>query len=73
MEISITYCSKWNYKPRASSMEEELRNRFGANVKLIAGSGGEYEIVVDGKKIFSKRELNRFPNDGEIEQLIASL
>lgn len=54
-------------------MEEELRNKFDANVELIAGSGGEYEIVVDGKKIFSKRELNRFPNDGEIEQIINSL
>lgn len=54
-------------------MEEVLRTRFGAKVELIAGSGGEFEVVADGKKIFSKRELNRFPNDGEIEKLIASL
>jgi len=54
-------------------LEEELRTRFGANVELIAGSGGEFEVVVDGKEIFSKRKLNRFPNDGEIQQLITSL
>ena len=54
-------------------MEEELRGRFQADVELIAGSGGEYEIVVNGKKIFSKTKLNRFPEEGEIVQLIEKL
>jgi len=41
-------------------------------VALIASSGGVYEIVMDGKNIFSKKTLNRFPDDGEILELIKS-
>ena len=51
-------------------MEEELVEKFGADVELIGSSGGVYEIVVDGKLIFSKKDLGHFPNDGEIVQLI---
>ena len=50
-----------------------MSSKFGAKVELIAGSGGVYEIVVDGKLIFSKAKLNRFPEDGEIVTLIKSL
>jgi selenoprotein W-related protein len=39
-------------------------------VELIAGSGGVYEISVDGRSIFSKKQLGRFPEDGEIVSLI---
>ena len=70
MKISIEYCTKWNYKPRASGLEEELKKEFEADLELIASSGGVYEIVVDGKKIFSKKALGRFPDDGEIVKLI---
>jgi len=45
---------------------------FPATVELIASSGGVYEVKVDGKLIFSKKSLNRFPEEGEIEGLINS-
>jgi len=44
----------------------ELKKEFGAEVELISSDGGVFEIVVDGKNIFSKKSLNRFPDDGEI-------
>jgi len=37
---------------------------------MIASSGGVFEISVDGKKIFSKKALGRFPEDGEVQELI---
>jgi len=51
-----------------------LRNAFGADaeVELVAGSGGVYEISVDGQTIFSKKQLGRFPEDGEIVSLLTS-
>ena len=51
---------------------EELKNTYGseATVELIAGSGGVYEVTVDGKNIFSKKKLGRFPEDGEILKLV---
>ena len=70
MKIEITYCAKWNYKPRASSLGDELQAAFGADVELVAGSGGVFEVVLEGKNIFSKKALNRFPEDGEVATLI---
>jgi len=52
-------------------LEEELKNTIGAEVELIPSSGGVFEITVDGKTIFSKKELARFPEEGEIAGLLA--
>ncbi len=55
---------------RASSLEAELKKSFDANVELIPSTGGVYEIVLDGRMIFSKKALNRFPDDGEVAALL---
>jgi selenoprotein W-related protein len=47
-----------------------LKTETGADSELIASGGGVFEIVVDGKKVFSKKALGRFPRDGEIVELI---
>jgi selT/selW/selH-like putative selenoprotein len=39
-------------------------------VELIPGSGGVYIVCVDGKQIFSKKEVSRFPDEGEIVGLL---
>jgi selenoprotein W-related protein len=44
---------------------------LGADVELIASSGGVFEVTVDGKLLFSKKALNRFPEEGEVAGLIA--
>jgi selT/selW/selH-like putative selenoprotein len=47
--------------------------RFGAEVELVAGSGGVFDVVVDGRKIFSKGAATRFPEEGEIARLIEAM
>ena len=71
MRIAIEYCNIWNYFPRASSLEAELKSKF-SNLKteLISSGGGVFEVVLDGKLIFSKKSLDRFPEKDEIEKLI---
>ena len=73
MDISIEYCMQWNYEPRALSLRDELSNKFGINSELIESSGGVFEIRANGHLIFSKKELERFPNPGEIVQFIEDL
>jgi len=51
-------------------LEGELNKTFGADVELIASDGGVFEIVVDGNCVFSKKTLNRFPEEGEVAGLI---
>lgn len=45
--------------------------KYDANVQLIASSGGVYEVTVDGELVYSKKALNRFPEEGEIVGLIS--
>ena len=71
MKISIEYCSVWNYLPKASSLEAHLKAKYNvADIKLISSGGGVFEITLDNELIFSKKSLGRFPDDGEIDNLI---
>ena len=51
-------------------MGDELKKKFGADVELIAGSGGVYDVTLDGRMIFSKARQGRFPEQGEIDHII---
>ena len=71
MNIRIEYCVVWNYKPRALSLREDLF-LFGS-AELIPSDRGAFEVFKDGELLFSKLELDRFPNDGEIANLIQGI
>ena len=52
-------------------MEAKLKKNFqGIDVQLISSGGGVFEVTLNDRLIFSKRSLDRFPDDGEIEKLI---
>ncbi|MCH2106030.1 MAG: Rdx family protein [Planctomycetes bacterium] len=40
--------------------------------ELIEGSGGVFEVTVDGVLVFSKKETGRFPAYQEIPKLMVS-
>jgi selT/selW/selH-like putative selenoprotein len=44
----------------------ELKASFGADSELLSGEKGDFEVVVDGKTVFSKKKLSRFPEPGEV-------
>jgi len=37
-----------------------------AEVVLIKGFNGAFEVAIDGAQVFSKKALGRFPDDDEI-------
>ena len=43
-----------------------MANKPDADVKLRRGSGGVFEITVDGRLRFSKKATKRFPTDAEL-------
>jgi selenoprotein W-related protein len=43
---------------------------FGVNAKLVKGSGGIFDVVADGKMVFSKHETGRFPEPDEIVAML---
>lgn len=40
------------------------------NIELRPGSKGMFEVSLDGRLVYSKAELKRFPADGEIVSLL---
>jgi selT/selW/selH-like putative selenoprotein len=46
-----------------------LEEKYGAEVELVKGVAGVFEITVDGKLAFSKKQLGRFPEDAEVDAL----
>ncbi len=52
-------------------MAAEVKEAYpDAKVKLIESSGGLFEVTVDGNLVFSKQELGRHAEDGEVLRLM---
>ncbi len=46
-----------------------LVDKYGAEVEFVKGCGGVFEIVVDGRLAFSKKEPGHFPTDAKGDAL----
>ncbi len=51
-------------------MAAELEEKLSENSELVQSSGGVFEIEDRGFLIFSKKELGRFPEEGEILEIV---
>jgi len=47
-----------------------LDQEFQTSTSLIKGANGVFEVIVDGDLVFSKKSLGRFPDDGEVADII---
>ena len=47
-------------------MATELKKRLGIESALIPGGGGVFDVSVDGRVVFSKKSVGRFPETQEI-------
>lgn len=54
-------------------MAKAIESKFNIKAKLIESGGGVFEVTVDGKKIFSKKQTGRFPEDEEILNIIGGI
>lgn len=54
-------------------MAAEIKRRFGVNTELIKGSGGVFDVKVNGKLIYSKHETGRFPEHREVIDAMSKL
>ena len=54
-------------------MAQEILTTFEAEVggvALVPGTGGIFEVRVDGETIWSRKERGRFPDIRELKQLV---
>lgn len=71
--VSITYCTQCRFILRAGWMAQELLTTFCddiAELALIPGKGGVFEVHVGDECIFSRRQCGRFPESKELKQLV---
>ena len=71
--VTITYCVKCHFLPRASWVAQELLHTFAgyvAEVALVPGEGGVFEIALDGEPVFSTKSHGRFPEMRELRDLV---
>jgi len=62
-----------NYETRALSLRSSLDSKFGILAEMRPSSGGVFEVTLNESSIFSKKQLGRVPNDGEIVTFIEDL
>ena len=54
---------------RAASLAAELKDA-GHDATIEEGAKGQYDVLAAGELIFSKRDNGRFPDSGEILELL---
>lgn len=71
--VEITYCTQCRWLLRAAWLAQELLTTFEQDLSSVAlkpGTGGIFEIHLDGQLLFSRKEIGRFPEAKEVKQLI---
>ncbi len=71
--ITIEYCTGWGYLGRAVALTRSILREQKENISeitLLPSSGGVLEVTLNDELIFSKKELDRYPEKDEIEKII---
>ena len=71
--IEIEYCTQCRWLLRAGWTAQELLTTFTADigeVALVPGTGGVFEVRVDGETIWSRKTEGRFPEMKELKRLV---
>jgi selenoprotein W-related protein len=74
--VEITYCTKCHFLLRAAWMAEELLTTFGAELAEVAlrpGSGGIFEVAVDGAVVATNRDHAPMPDPAAVKRAIRDI
>ncbi len=74
VDLEITYCQPCGHQPRAVDIVSQLLATYGMplnrklTIALKPADKGVFDVVLDGKLIFSKNQAGRFPTLDEIKK-----
>ena len=72
-KVEIKYCCKCRWLLRSTWMAQEILTTFEDEVSELSlqpGTGGIFEIIANGKVIWSRKESGRFPEISELKQCV---
>ena len=71
--VTIAYCTQCNWLLRSAWMAQELLSTFGeelGSVTLVPGTGGIFEIRVDGELVWERKRDGGFPDVRALKQRV---
>ena len=71
--VEITYCTRCKFLLRAAWMAQELLTTFESELSEVAlrpGTGGIYEVRLDGEIVASNKDDRKMPEPGEVKRLL---
>ena len=71
--VEIHYCTQCRWLLRAAWMAQELLTTFDGELErliLVPGSGGIFEVHVDGERIWSRADDGGFPEITVLKQRV---
>ncbi|MCC6346512.1 MAG: Rdx family protein [Nitrospirales bacterium] len=72
-DVVIEYCVVCNYRAIAAVTAKQVEMEFGVKPTFVQSKvNGALEVKVDGELVFSKTQSGRFPNQGEVVQILKS-
>ena len=72
-ELTITYCTQCNWLLRSAWMAQEVLSTFSleiGSVTLVPGTGGIFEITLDGDLVWERKRDGGFPDVKQLKQLV---
>jgi len=72
-KVDIYYCTGCRWLLRSAWMAQELLTTFEAEIgelSLHPGTGGIFEVWVNGNRIWSRKDNGGFPDIKELKQLV---
>lgn len=75
LSINLTYCAVWNYTDRAIRVIANIVAKreveyFIDKIELIPSDAGRFEFLVNGDLLYSKKQMGKHAEAGQIEALM---
>ena len=71
--VEITYCTRCKFLLRATWLAQELLSTFEAEIGEVAlrpGSGGIFEITLDGEVLATNRDSGEISDAADVKRLL---
>ncbi len=71
--LTIRYCTQCNWLLRSAWMAQEILSTFSqeiGSVTLVPGTGGIFEIALDGEVIWERKRDDGFPDIKRLKQMV---
>jgi len=71
--LSIEYCVPCDYSSQALLAATSIIKNFQHSIDrlvLIPGTKGIFDVKINDELVFSKQQIKRFPNEGELINII---